>query len=387
MMRGKIAKLLVGGLVALSIILTACDSRSPGAETIDVTEFGRMLGFVPYSYLEEHDIWFGDPRKARQIYGIEDMNSYDALMSLPREELEVVKEALAGVAGVKWSNESAQLARLIGYDAMAVNRTVFVEVPPPWCFSVCEGDFDEDLIKSKLAEQGYEEQEYGSFTYHRIFDDFEQSLESEMGQLVLASMNRVAVLEGTIVTAPATGIMTGILDAMAGDEVAVMDNPACKALAASLGEVLSAVIVTPDRVLNPHPESGEMSPFNFTIPEDWGLLHQYDMLGMGYKNDGEECFWVISLYYKDAEAASADAGELVKRMEDYIFYTQFEGMENTPLTALYEVGEPTVQRYHDGATLAVVCRNLSETGGGTWLGSTMMRDLLFLAPEPSLVKD
>jgi len=387
-------------LVATVIVLLSGCGTSDGDEIAESTaseipvntEFGRMLGFVPYSFLEEHDIWFNNPGKAKQLHGFEDITSWEAVVNIPDEERQSWADAIrelniSSVTGLKSTSEWIQV---FGFDSMMASRSVFVEMPPPGVFSIMEGDFDEDLIIGKLQELGYEETKHGSYTYHKIFGDYNLNLDSKVTRIAMASMNRVAVLDDTIITAPATDIITGILDAMAGDVNAVIDNAACRALADSMGEVLAAGIITPDRVLDRFPGSTNMPPFNFSIPEDWGLLHQYDMVGMGYKDDGEERFWVISLYYSDTEAASADAGELVKRMEGYAFSRsmgEFGGIEQKiarPLTDWVEVGEPAVRQYPSGSTLTVECR-YHETGAGSWLFIvTLTRDLLFLVPDPSL---
>ena len=387
-------------LVATVIVLLSGCGTSDGDEIAESTaseipvntEFGRMLGFVPYSFLEEHDIWFNNPGKAKQLHGFEDITSWEAVVNIPDEERQSWADAIrelniSSVTGLKSTSEWIQV---FGFDSMMASRSVFVEMPPPGVFSIMEGDFDEDLIIGKLQELGYEETKHGSYTYHKIFGDYNLNLDSKVTRIAMASMNRVAVLDDTIITAPATDIITGILDAMAGDVNAVIDNAACRALADSMGEVLAAGIITPDRVLDRFPGSTNMPPFNFSIPEDWGLLHQYDMVGMGYKDDGEERFWVISLYYSDTEAASADAGELVKRMEGYAFSRsmgEFGGIEQKiarPLTDWVEVGEPAVWQYPSGSTLTVECR-YHETGAGSWLFIvTLTRDLLFLVPDPSL---
>jgi len=301
MLRMKLIFILVAMLI---ILLPGCGTSDgeeiaePTASQIPVnTEFGRMLGFVPYSFLEEHDIWFRNPGKAKQLYGFEDIDNWEALINLPSEDVESWMNAIReiGISSVTGLKDTVQWISVFGFDNMMASRMVFVDRPPPGLFSIMEGDFDEDLILSKLDELGYEETEHGSYTYHKIFGDYDLNFDSKVTRIAMASMNRVAVLDDTVITAPATDIISGILDSMAGDEVAVIDDAACRALANSIGEVLAAVIITPDRVLDPYPGHGEMPPFKFTIPEDWGLLHQYDMVGMSYNDDGEERYWYISL--------------------------------------------------------------------------------------------
>ena len=113
-------------------------------------------------------------------------------------------------------------APLIGFDGWMIDRSVFTEIPPPWSFSVDEGDFDEDLIKSKLIEQGYQKVECGSGEYYSIRGDYDIDPSSQLVMMgAMASLNRIAVLDNTLVTTVATADMTDILDAISGRGISV----------------------------------------------------------------------------------------------------------------------------------------------------------------------
>jgi hypothetical protein len=87
-------------VLALMITFTACESTgetslspnsssTPGGNTSDTfptqdTQFSRMFDLVPYSFLKEHDIWFGEPGKAKQIYGFSDVNGLEAIIDFRR---------------------------------------------------------------------------------------------------------------------------------------------------------------------------------------------------------------------------------------------------------------------------------------------------------------
>ncbi len=370
-------------------------SNTPGLTTPAPpdTQFGHMLGLVPYSFLAKHDVWFGDQKAATDVYRIQDINSQEALMQLTPDQRKQVATALQGIAGVFTSNNWQKLAPITGYDVWSVDRSIFVDTPPPWAFYVSEGTFNKDVIIGKLTDLGYQKVDYGSYSYYSINDDFSfGNLSSTIAQQVLAAMNRMAILDGTAIIAPATDIMTGIMDTLAGKTVAVIDDPVGRALARSLGDILSGVIMNPERTLNMNPPQ-TMPPFNFTVPSDWGLLHRYEMTGIGFKNDGKDRYWVISLYYNDAKDATADADILVGRMQSYILNTQFEqtpgqSFKPVPLTDKFDVREPLVQTYpgenNPAATLTIECRYKPDTSAGYWLiPITSFRDLLFLAPDPT----
>jgi hypothetical protein len=115
---------------------------------------------------------------------------------------------------------------------------------------------------------------------------------------------------------------------------------------------------------------------------------------MGYKDDGKEKFWVITLYYQHSQSAVSDAELLAKRLNSYMFNTFMPAQgssqytKRTPLTDRYEVGRPEVQQYKDGgATLSVECRFKTETRSSSWLLPLLSgypyRDILFLAPDPA----
>jgi hypothetical protein len=347
------------------------------------TQFGNMLAKVPYSFLQEHDIWFGDLEAAKRIQGIENADSLDALMKLTPDKRSQVSQILSGIAAPTWRN--MQMAPAAGFDYFMIKRGLFTDTPPPWAFSLSEGNFDKDLIVGKLTEAGYQKVEYVPYFYYSLNDDFSvDDLSNPMTQKVLSAMNRVALLDNALITAPATEILTGILDTMAGKEASVLDSPAGRCLASSLGDVLSGVLMNPERTLNPNPPQ-EMPQFKFAVPPDWELLHQYEMTGIGFKTDGQERYWIVSLYYKNAEEAMADADILAKRMESYILNTRIEpsSFKPTPLIDLFEVGKPKVEQYSEGATLTVVSRYKANTPESAWQRPMIeFRDLLFLAPDP-----
>jgi hypothetical protein len=148
--------------------------------------------------------------------------------------------------------------------------------------------------------------------------------------------------------------------------------------------VQGAVLITADRVLQADPDT--TPTFDLPAASEWGTLHGYSLFGTGYLDNGSERYWTISLYYNDKDAATADAGELVSRLESYVFNTHLAQAENVPLTSKYNVGEPIVREYADSATLTVRCRYLPETKGNFTLFNLIVpgRDLLFLATDPSL---
>jgi hypothetical protein len=391
------ALLLVVVLTATNVVALAGCSPAPASATTTTpapsqSEFAKMLALVPASFLDTHDLWFSDLAKAKALYGFQDVKSYDALMKLPVDQRKSLLDALAPVPEMQTINNWVQIAPLIGFDAWMVDRTIFDDVVPPKEFSILQGNFDQASIREKLAAQGYQKISYGSYDYLSLNEDFSPgNLQSPISQQVLAQLNRVGFLGGNIITAPDTATLAGIFDTRSGKQKAAIADPACLVLSASVGDVLSGVLISPDRLINPG-FAGARPPFNFSLPQDWGTLHPFEVAGMGYESDGADRYWTITLYYSDAGAADVDAPVLAKRISGYIFNTEFEqgpgqSFKPTPLTHQFEVGQPTAQIYHGttpASTLSIALHFKPATPSSTWLRYVHdFRDLLFLVPDPA----
>jgi len=357
------------------------------------TDFGRMLGYVPYSFIEGHDIWFGNPGKTKEMYGLEDVTSYEeireVLKEIPEErERQFISDlGAAFIALPNWNRP--EVATLTGFDVMAANRLLCGGAVPPHGYFILEGAFDEELIGQKLTEQGYTKTDYGQHFYYGIRGDFEIDIGHPLGRAVMASMNRVAAQDDTIITSPVAADITGIFDAMEGDTPAAIDNAVCRALADSLGDVLNATLTTPERIIFSDLYTQEELPkFDFTLPADWGVLRGYRMAAPGCHAEGDERFFDIALYYDDEAAAAADGQEIVKRMSGYTLNTWNTAPEKVAFTDWFQPGEPMVTQYAGGFVLKISCRILPAAeryGVSMATGGVGMpfRDLLFLAPDPS----
>jgi hypothetical protein len=367
---------------AVGVTTSEVSGKPEGSEIPVNTEFGRMLGYIPYSFLEENDIYFDNWMKAKQLHGYEDIKSIEAIKAILEDQRENVNAFLTEVTGNRW--RSLELEPVIGFDIMTVDRMVFTGVIPPRSFTLAEGDFDEELIISKLSGLGYTETAHGTHSYYKSGEDYEMDPTSELGKIVLNSMNDIAVFDNTIMAAPAGKFVTGMFDTRDGQVPSVIDNAACRALADSLGDIITGVITVPERIIQTDLKMQGMPKFDFTVPEDWGILHQYEMAALGHHAEGEERYLVIALYYKDEAAAKADSKLIVKRMESYNLGTWQSNMEKTPFTKKYIPGEPVVKRYGDGFVLTIACRkSLGKVVDITGMGTGGFRDMLFLAPDPS----
>lgn len=382
-------------IIAVPVMLTlpGCDvitGKIVGGEAPVTTAFGRMLGFIPYSVFQDHDIWFGNPGKVKSLYGIEDIGSIGAALELDEENKREAFQA-AGETGLTGLNIARwpELFSLVGFDVMTVDRAIYGDIIPPHGFSILEGRFDEVLIGQKLTGLGYTKTEYGQYPYYGIRGDFETDIRHPLDRMVLGNMNRVAVLDDLIIFSPVTADITGIFDVMNGDTPSVINNAVCRALADSLGDVLMATLTTPERIIYSDLAAEEESPvmFDFDIPDNWGTLRGYEIAALGLSAEGDERFLDIALYYRDARAAKADGQEIVNRMQNYRINTWVNNQgdyEYPAFTERFQPGEPIVERAAGGAILTISCQVIIG-GAQKYISSTSIpfRDLLFLAPDPA----
>jgi len=380
-------------VIAAALTLPGCN----GGETAADTELEEMLGDVPFHVAVNHDIWFGDPQQAKELNGLEDLDTFqgaeDIIRDLPEEQgMQFLNDwGAAAQFNSRWSQPD--FASLTGIDLMKIDQVVCSDIIPPNSFYILNGDFDEALIGEKLTGQGYTRTDYGQHSYYSIRDDYEINIRNPLGRVVFAGMNRVIVQDNLIVTSPVTADITAIFDTMDGNSPSVLDNEMCQALADSLGDVLAATITTPERIIFSDLAGQQERPmmFDFNIPADWGTLRGYEMAALSYRADGDERYLDIALYYADKDAAEADGREIVKRMQSYEVGT-YMGSTQQPdepmmFTDWWQPGKPVVKEYGDGVVLKISCKSIGEMPHwiSSFIGSEGMpfRDLLFLAPEPA----
>jgi hypothetical protein len=394
MKRGVTVCLLFILVIILLPGCTVITGANPGGtienEVPVTTEFSQMLGHIPYSLFEKYDIHYGNPGQARQLHGAVDVNSLEDLKQLTKEEQWNLSEALGETSNVfpDWGGKDEQVAELTGFSVFSFNRIILINNIPPHQSYIVLGNFNEGLIKGKLAELGYGKTNYGKYAYYGIRDDFEIDLNHPLSRVVLANMNRVAVLDNMLIISPVTKDITDILDTMDGKMPSVLNNAKCKAVAESMGEPLAATLTVPDRLISP-PDIADQAQFVFTVPQSWGQLHTFGMAGLGWHAEGEKRYLDIVLYYNNKGNAEADGKEITKRMRSYSFSIwQPEG--GVSLSDILKPGEYDVKATGGGWMLIISSEVTGKlrTGISTLIGGTgqPVRDLLFLTLEPEKYK-
>ena len=271
---------------------------------------------------------------------------------------------------------------VFGFNGYEVAQAVSFGETSSWPLSAAylEGDFDDNAIRQKLMDLGYEEIEASGRTYFSIRDDYAWASFASPDAIAVGAMNRVYVSGAALIVAPATEFITGMLAAWANESPSLADDATFSSIALALGDPLSAGLLTREAILNPETE-GSVGPSQYEKPAEWGTLHEWSDMGAGYGRGDEGRWWVISLFYSDPDAAIADADELIQRMRGY----------DTALTELVERGWPQrpidqacsqltadTQQHEDGSTLSIRCAMRED--GATALFLVDVRDLGFLLP-------
>jgi hypothetical protein len=103
-------------------------------------------------------------------------------------------------------------------------------------------------------------------------------------------------------------------------------------------------------------------------------LHRYELVGLGYLDDGDDAFIVMALVYDDDQDAEDDGPVLAGRLEESPSFS----MRGINLSDYWDVEEPEIHPFKGGAVLTVRLELDSDAPPGLWLRMIYMRDLPFL---------
>ena len=345
------------------------------------TEFSRMLSYVPASAIEKKTLRYEDGARTKRLnqvkenFSLEDLMSYWASFKEDPPFLKMDWSVYSDSLTPRW--RQMQLKEIIGFDIMGIDRIVYQD--STLGFSICEADFDEEKIIGLVTSIGYEEKRHGVYSYFDIQGTKNRDDETLRKMLALF-MTQFAVLDNRIIISTTVDPVTSILDVMSGQLTSVTDNPAARIVADNLDNVLVGIITLPENLFD------ASIPYNFMIPADWGKLHQYTMVGMGYRNEGDQPYIEIILYYPDIAEARADGKEIEARVKSYQFYTQNWNKGLRPFqefSDLYELKRPVVKATGDGAVLKLSFL-VKRQGTIPLMGNKGLPcDVLFLAPDPA----
>lgn len=179
-----------------------------------------------------------------------------------------------------------------------------------------EGDFDAVTVRQKLLALEYERREAAGLAYYAVPKGFHR-LSNPVSRLTINRMDHVFIGEGVLMAAPgANKLAEALVDALkvrVGTAPSMADDPPVLGVARSLGDPVSAVILTRPSVLEP----GYLPALFYDKPSHWGTLNEWELFAVGYGVSGTDRLRNISLYYPDPAHAAEDAGELEQRILSY----------------------------------------------------------------------
>jgi hypothetical protein len=291
-------------------------------ESVADSSLLRVMEKLPASFSEE-GVWFADSARAWELAGLPPQPStLEGFLALSDEERDAYSQARRGLMfGPHQLGGAVQYAqgweKLFGFSGFAISLAVGSGDDNFDIFGTAylEADFDAEDLRQRLLELGYREESVNGGIYYIIPDDRDLQTLMRRKAAVFAQMNRVFLDDGVLAAGPDTEPIVDVVGAAADHTPVLSDDPEFSRLAVSLRQPLSAALLPREAVLEP--EGFARKLLVYEKPAEWGNLHQWEALGAGYSVIEGSPWWAISLFYPHPEAAEADAGEIIDRMNGY----------------------------------------------------------------------
>ena len=338
----------------------------------------------------ERGIWFGDNERALELADSPHPKSVDEIKALSEAELDQYLDALRGVVQVadfgRFRGQPQEWKKTFGINHFAIAHGARTggESIGPHALRYVEGDIDAATVRQKLAALGYEDREVSGIAYQTIPKGF-HSPENPASPLALNRMDHVFTGEGVLMTAPRAEMLADALEVRAGAAPSMADDPRFLAISRSLGDPVSAVILTRKSVLEPE----HLPALFYDKPTGWGVLNEWELFAVGHAVSGADWLLTLSLYYPNPDDAAADAGELERRIPHYTTVVPQllpdappeleEGWPEKPYAQMCGVLTSSTSDAGDGSVLTIQCP-LNNEAGISWRELVDMRDLGFLLP-------
>ena len=365
-------------------------TATPPATLPSAAPASRLVGLLekmPLS-LKESGIWFGDTERALDLADAPQPRSLEEIRALDEQEVEAYLTALRDVVQVSafgtLREHPQEWIDTFGLDYFGIGRGIRTggESRFPHALVYFEGDIDSATVRDKLLALGYESQEAAGLAYYAAPQGF-HSLSNPAARLAMSSMDRVFVREGVLVEeSSAIDMLVEVLKVRADIAPSLADDPSVLSIAQSLGEPVSAAILTRRTVLEP----GFRPPLFYDKPADWGTLNEWDLFAAGYEIAEGSRWLTISLYYQDLTHADADAGEFARRIISYETVVPLLPGASPQLAAGWpekpyaEMCGPLASSTSEAGAGSILTVRCPIKNGISWRELVGLRDLGFLLP-------
>ena len=169
-------------------------------------------------------------------------------------------------------------------------------------FMVFQGPIEGQQATDKLKGLGFRETIYRDTTYFELDEDFSFDVRHQLRRTGLL-FNRLALLENSIIAAPATEIIERLIAARQTDSRTLMDSVPHSSLVRAAGEgLVSGAFFGPRWIVESwnsvNPKPPEQLDRYRAGPEAWETLSDYSLALLGYRIRENRDEMVIALNYR-----------------------------------------------------------------------------------------
>jgi hypothetical protein len=267
---------------------------------------------------------------------------------------------------------------------------------------IARWDIDRQGMVSTLQDLGYLRDESTQTPFWRVLEDYEVNFNVAVTGYTFGKMNRVTMMDGLLVTAPATSLLLDAAKTIDTQQMSLLSRAQYAAVAGALGDVQAAVIFQPPTRL----KSGLSKEAQEQVKQTyagWGTIRPAQLAALGYATDGKAAEMRLALAFDDPSAAMASVEELKRRWDGYAI-TYIGVPAGVPLRNV--CGPLNAEAHSAGSGSVIVARCLVnpdaflkpnyegapdvarqqwlrdlESAASCWYRMIENRDLLFLMPN------
>jgi hypothetical protein len=365
----------------------AAPPASPGASPPTTTLLTHYLARIPAAVLDNDPlaaVWFADLLGQRRNYGYAGIDSFDALLALPKSDFMRLGSILnglpllglfGGAIGIEAQDWRAQ----IGFDGWQFDQAIYVGQRQDFStWDHAQGQLDGDLIGQRLRALGYTARDYRGAAILVRGNPFGAAKGGAKSFVVRAM--EVLPGDGTLTATVFPDLLDATIDLGAAGGASLMENADYRAIAAALGLVVGAGLIPAAGLFRPAPQAGTVVRTPVATPRSLypTALPAYRLAGFGLRDDGQAHTLVLALVYPAAADAAAAAPILRQRLMDYRPDPRLTRDGSPLLSDHHAPAEPSVVTHDGRAVLVQPLTIADERKLGLWLRLLMLDDTGFL---------